>query len=280
MESQELKPEKPIPNEDAAHAAPIIPPQPIVVHVPDLLLATRMEDVIHLQGGRAILVETPAALVDAVDYHFPVLVLVDVNSPGAWLDAIHRCKLRPHTRQIPVYAFGSHVDTATLAAARKAGADHAWARSKMMEELVAVVDRHLHPPVRYPDGWDSPLSEQAQLGLEHFNAGDYFEQHEYFETAWMAEPRPIREFYQGVLQVGVAFYQIERDNWAGALKLFRRGLPRLRDLPPICQGIDLATFRAESEAIHQEVVALGPKKLAEFDRSRFPKIRLVEGFQE
>jgi CheY-like chemotaxis protein len=267
-------------NEDTAHTTPIVPPQPIVVHVPDLLLATRMEDVIELQGGRAILVETPAALVDAVDYHFPVLVLVDVNSPGEWLDAIHRCKLRPHTRQIPIYAFGSHVDTATLNAARKAGADHAWARSKMMEELVAVVDRHLHPPVRYPDGWDSPLSEQAQSGVEHFNAGDYFEQHEYFETAWMAEPRPIRELYQGVLQVGVALYQIERDNWAGALKLFRRGLPRLRDLPPICQGIDLATFRAEAEAIHQEVVALGPTRLAEFDRSRFLKIRLVNDFHK
>jgi uncharacterized protein len=163
----------------------------------------------------------------------------------------------------------------SLVAARKAGADHAWARSKMMEELVAVVDRHLHPPVRYPDGWDTSLNAEAQMGVDEFNKGHYFEQHEHFEAAWMAEPRPIRELYQGILQVGVAFLQMEQNNWAGALKLFRRGLPRLRDLPPVCQGIDLAALRTAAEAIHQEVTTLGPTKLAEFDRSRFPKIHLV-----
>jgi predicted metal-dependent hydrolase/CheY-like chemotaxis protein len=241
----------------------------------DLLFATRLEDVIERQGGHPILVETPDALVAAVDYHFPVLVLLDLNLPGDWSSAIQRCKLRPHTRQIPIYAYGSHVDTATLAAARKAGADHAWARSKMMEELVAVVDSHLHPPVRYPDGWDGVLHAEAVKGVEEFNAGHYFEQHEHFELAWMAEQRPIRDLYQGILQVGVAFLQIEQGNWAGALKMFRRGLPRLRDLPPVCQGIDLASLRAAAEAIHQEVTALGPTRLGEFDQAKFPKIKMA-----
>jgi predicted metal-dependent hydrolase len=251
--------------------------QPIVVNGADLLSTTRLEDVIQQQGGRPILVETPDALVAAVDYHFPVLVLVDLNLPGDWAGAIRRCKLRPHTRQIPIFAYGSHVESATLAAARKAGADHAWARSKMMAELAAVVDRHLHPPVRYPQGWDEPLHPEAVLGVQEFNDGHYFEQHEHFETAWMAESRPIRDFYQGVLQVGVAFFHIEQGNWVGALKLFRRGLPRLRDLPPVCQGIDLAALREAAEAIHQEVTALGPTRLAEFDQSKFPKIQRVAG---
>jgi predicted metal-dependent hydrolase len=231
--------------------------------------------VIRQQGGRPILVETPDALVNAVDYHFPVLVLVDLNLPGDWASAIRRCKLRPHTKQIPIYAYGSHVDTATLAAARKAGADHAWARSKMMEGLATVVEGHLHPSVRYPQGWDEALHPEAAVGVEEFNAGHYFEQHEHFETAWMAEPRPIRDLYQGVLQVGLAFLQIEQGNWAGALKMFRRGLPRLRDLPPVCQGIDLASLRGVAEALHREVTELGPARLAEFDQGRFPKIEIV-----
>jgi predicted metal-dependent hydrolase len=221
------------------------------------------------------LVETPDALVMAVDYHFPVLVLVDLNLPGDWSRAIRRCKLRPHTKLIPIYAYGSHVDTAALAAARQAGADHAGARSKMMAELAAVVDHHLRPPVRYPDGWDGPLLAEAALGVGEFNAGHYFEQHEHFEAAWLAEPRPIRDLYQGVLQVGLAFLQIEQGNWAGALKMFRRGLPRLRGLPPVCQGIDLAALRAVAEQIHQEVTELGPARLAEFDQSRFPRIQRV-----
>ena len=83
----------------------------------------------------------------------------------------------------------------------------------------------------------------------------------------------MREMYQGILQVGVAFLQIERDNWRGALKLFRRGLPRLRALPTECQGVDVASFRSVAETIHAEVTALGPERLHEFDRSRFPTIR-------
>jgi predicted metal-dependent hydrolase len=262
---------------DAPAATSSRPMQPVVANGMDLLTTTRLEDVIQRQGGLPILVETPDALVAAVDYHFPVLVLVDLNLAGDWAGAIHRCKLRPHTRQIPIYAYGSHVDTATLAAARKAGADHAWARSRMMEELSSLLARHLHPPVRYPEGWNEPLQGEALRGVEEFNAGHYFEQHEHFEAAWMAEPRLIRDFYQGILQVGVAFLQIEQGNWAGALKMFRRGLPRLRDLPPVCQGIDLASLRTIAEVIHQEITALGPTRLAEFDQSKFPKIRMVKG---
>lgn len=91
----------------------------------------------------------------------------------------------------------------------------------------------------------------------------------------MAEPRPVREMYQGILQIGVAFLQIERDNWPGALKMFRRGLPRLRTLPPVCQGIDLAALRAASEAVHAELLALGPERMGEFDVGTLPKISLV-----
>src|SRR5215204_250944 len=123
-------------------------PQPVVANGDDLMMMTRLEEVIQRQGGRAIFVETADALVTAVDFYFPVLVLIDLNLPSDWEGAIRRCKLRPHTKLIPIYAYGSHVDTATLTAARRAGADHAWARSKMMEELATVVDRHLHPPVR------------------------------------------------------------------------------------------------------------------------------------
>ncbi|MCB0075629.1 MAG: DUF309 domain-containing protein, partial [Caldilineaceae bacterium] len=104
------------------------------------------------------------------------------------------------------------------ALARAAGADHAWARSKMTADLVDVVKRHVSPPVRYPTGWDDRLSAKAQQGVHEFNRGEFFEQHELFEEAWLEEPRPIREMYQGILQVGVAFYLIEQDNWAGAVK--------------------------------------------------------------
>lgn len=250
--------------------------QPAVVCLEtDLLFATRLQDVIVAQGGEAVITETPEAFVDAIDHYFPVLALVDLQTPGDWPLAIMRTKMRPHSRQIPLYAFGSHVDVDALQAARKAGADHAWARSKLVAELVTVVEQHLHPPVAYLDGWDDKLSDLARRGLQDFNQGEYFEQHEHLEAAWLAESRPIRLMYQGILQVGVAFLQIQRGNWTGALKMFRRGLPRLRTLPPVCQGVNIAAFRNAAEAIHAEVSALGPERLAEFDQCRFPQIEFV-----
>ncbi len=236
----------------------------------------RLCDMIERQGGRAVIVETPEDFVEAVDREFPNLALVDLGAEGDWRRAIARCKMRPHTAQIPIIAFGSHVDVETLQAARRAGADHAWARSRMMEMLPEVVARHLHPPTSYPEGWDAPLSAPARRGIEEFNRGEYFEQHEWLEEAWNEETRPVREMYQGILQIGVAFLQIQRNNWSGAIKMFRRGLPRLRTLPPICQGVDVASLRAAAEAIHHEITALGPERLHEFDQSRFPKIQLVE----
>jgi len=246
----------------------------VVALLADLFFAPRFLDVIRMQGGTPHLVETPGAFVDVVDGVFPVLALVDLGVEGDWEQAIRRCKMRPHTRQIPIYAFGSHVDADTLRRARRAGADHAWARSRMMEELATVIARHVSPPVTYPDGWQDRLSAAARQGIEEFNCGAYFEQHESLEHAWMEEQRSVRELYQGILQVGVAFLQIERGNWAGAIKMFRRGLPRLRGLPPVCQGVHVAEFRHAAEAIHAEVTALGPDGLGTFDRSCLPRIKV------
>jgi len=248
----------------------------VVVLLPDLFHAPRFADLIRAHGGEPMIVESAEAMLEAVDAHDPVLILLDLSAPGDWENAIRRIKLRPHTRQIPLYTFGSHIDAETLRRARAAGADHAWARSKMMQEAPALIERHLNPAVIYPDGWDAPLSDAARRGMEEFNHGNYHEQHEWFEKAWLEEPRSIREMYQGILQVGLAYYQIEQGNWNGALKMFRRGLPRLRTLPPFCQGIDIASFRATANAIHTEITALGPERLREFDQSRFPKIRLSD----
>jgi CheY-like chemotaxis protein len=245
----------------------------VVILETDLFFSTRLEDVVHGHGGSPILVETPEEFVVAVDRYFPLLALVDLQTPGDWEAAIQRSKMRPHTRSIPIYAFGSHVEVDVLKRARQAGADHVWARSKMMEELVDLVARHLNPPVRELEGCDEPPSKLAIAGFLEFNRGDYFEQHEYLELAWLAEKRPIRDLYQGILQVGVAFLQIERGNWHGALKMFRRGLPRLRTLPPVCQGVQLGQFLSEAETIHARISASGSESIHTFDLSKFPQIQ-------
>jgi len=268
------KPES-APAAGTGHSRPVV-----VILTPDLFTATSLEEAVRAQGGEPVTVTTPQEFLEAVDRRFPVLAAVDLQTPGDWAQAIRRCKLRPHTRHTPIYAFGSHVDTETLRRARQAGADYVWARSRMAREWPQVVARHLRPAVRELAGCQDPLSRAAARGLLLFNQGDYFEQHEYLEEAWRAEERPVREMYQGILQVGVAFLQIQRGNWAGAIKLFRRGLPRLRDLPPVCQGVQVGKFREAAEAIHREITRLGPEGLAQFDTSRFPRIEFENPYPE
>jgi predicted metal-dependent hydrolase len=113
-------------------------------------------------------------------------------------------------------------------------------------------------------------------GIEEFNRGKFFEQHETLETAWRAESRPVRGLYQGILQIGLACYQIERGNLPGAHKMFERGLRRLRPFEPGCLGIDVARLIADAERVRDESQKLGPGRLHELDRALFPNIAVRE----
>lgn len=250
----------------------------VVILEPDLFFSVRLEDVVRAAGAEPITMDVADQFVAAVERTFPVLALLDLKTPGDWETAVRQCKLKPHTRQTPIYAFGSHVDVETLQRARKAGADHAWARSRMMEELVAVVDRYVHPPVRLLDGCADPPSRAAVAGLLAFNQGRYFDQHEYLELAWNEETRPVRDLYQGILQVGVAFLQMERGNRRGALKMFRRGLPKLRGLAEECQGIGVGNFRSSAEHIHRQLSELGPGQPVEINDSSFPSVEFINPY--
>ena len=114
-------------------------------------------------------------------------------------------------------------------------------------------------------GCQAELPPMAIRGLELFNGGEYFEAHEALETAWRAETRPIRELYRGILQVGVAYYHIQRGNGRGALKMLQRCRRWLAPFPDSCCGIDLATFRQDFLQVQQqlELAAENPAVISE-----------------
>jgi CheY-like chemotaxis protein len=238
----------------------------------DLIFATRIESAIRAAGAEARILDTPAALWDAIE-RWPELVLIDLSTAG-WEEPVRRAKTLPQTRAIPIVAFGSHVDTEALRAARQAGCDHAWARSRFVEELPRLLKDALHPPTRFVPGWDEPPPPELLRGVEQFNAGEYWECHETLEGLWVAEKREVRDLYQGVLQVGVAFHHLQNNNFAGAIKMFRRGLPRLRGLPEVCQGVRVAELATAARAAHDAALELGPGRMAELPRP-FPTIRLT-----
>ena len=79
---------------------------------------------------------------------------------------------------------------------------------------------------------DEPPAGDAEAalerGIEHFNAGRYFQAHEAWEEGWHPAPEPERDFWQGLTQVAVGLTHRQRGNAHGAATLLRRGAKRLK----------------------------------------------------
>jgi len=75
---------------------------------------------------------------------------------------------------------------------------------------------------------------EVERGIDLINRGDYFRAHEVLESAWLQEKGIVRQLIQGLVQVSVMLYHLERDNPIGAYKLVHKALENLspfRDLP-------------------------------------------------
>lgn len=137
-----------------------------------------------------------------------------------------------------------------------------------------------------PGRWSTQQIEQAcqgalhplaQRGVALFNARDYFGAHEALETAWREERGAVRDVYRGILQVGLAYYHIQRLNYRGAVKMFRRCRQWLDPFPDICRGIDLKQLRSDVLRAEEEVLQLGPDKLAYFNSELFKPLIFQSG---
>ncbi len=248
-------------------------PAVVVVLTHDPEIAGPIERAVSTASAQMQPVETADALWHAFD-HWPALVIVDLAAAG-WDAPVRWAKSQPHTRAIPIAAFGRAIGPEAANLARAAGCDHIWTQVELLAMLPGLLDAVRHPPTRWLAGWDEAPPPLLCRGIAQFNAGEYWECHETLETLWVAERRPIRDLYQGILQVGVAFHHLQKRNYAGAVKLFRRGLPRLRGLPEICQGVHIAELAAATSALHEAVIALGPERVAEVELAALPKIRVA-----
>jgi uncharacterized protein len=69
--------------------------------------------------------------------------------------------------------------------------------------------------------------EALERGIEHFNAGRFFEAHETWEFGWHPASEPERDFWQGLIQIAVGYTHFGRGNAHGAETLLARGAARL-----------------------------------------------------
>jgi predicted metal-dependent hydrolase len=84
-----------------------------------------------------------------------------------------------------------------------------------------------------------------EKGVAEFNAGHFFECHDTLEEMWAGLRGPSRDFFQGLIQVSVAFYHVDNRNPAGAASMLRRALKRFEKYPDRYFGFDLGRHRAD-----------------------------------
>ncbi|MEW5989692.1 MAG: DUF309 domain-containing protein [Chloroflexota bacterium] len=269
----------------------MIPPL-IVGFISDLYFTVKVENVARQLGYRVQWIESadelgPAAdpalpnrpgeplqglngrLLDQLTAWQPALLIFDLGHPAIpWREWIAILKSSPATRRLPILCFGSHVDVAASQAAKDAGAEAVVARSRFVTALPELIQQYARRP-DYPAilaACQEPLSAAARKGLVYFNQGEYFEAHEELEQAWKEDAGPGRDLYRAILQVAVAYLQIQRGNYNGAAKMFLRMRQWFEPLPDTCRGVEVAQLCADAAAVRETLLALGPERLKELDR--------------
>lgn len=246
---------------------------------------TDAERIAQAQGSTVITLDEETGYVARLADLGAALILVAMtdadNRPDPrWRFFTTTPKVSPATRRIPVVVAAVDADTRT--AALLAGADEVISPDEIADRLPdllmeAVEARRAVSRDALRDLCAEPLPPEAEEALRYFNAGEYYRQHDLFEALWMRETRPVRELYRGVLQVGIAYYQIEQGNRRGALKMLLRGMGWLNRLPDVCQGIDVAGLRRDAAVVRAALEAIEDDQIDRFDRRLLKPVRKAAG---
>jgi PleD family two-component response regulator len=112
----------------------------VLVAVDDLMLSSRISMAAGAAGVEVRFVRSPEAVLVAARESAPSLVILDLNSGRMRpLEIIAALKAEPSLAAVPTLGFVSHVDTATITAARQAGVDRVLARSAFVQQLAALI---------------------------------------------------------------------------------------------------------------------------------------------
>ena len=110
-----------------------------------------------------------------------------------------------------------------------------------------------------------------ELACRDFNAGRFFEAHEWLEEIWQFEHGPVRDLYKGLIQVAAGFVHISRSNAAGARRLLTTAIAYLAAYRPDgAMGWEVERIASDAEEALRRVVEPGPGRTREFNLARRP----------
>jgi hypothetical protein len=207
------------------------------------------------------------------------LVLVD-GERADWRSWVTTPKVSPATRKIPVVLVAG--DARVRQEGLRSGADVCLTPDEFLDGLPERVVELIRLPdpatlERLARQCRQELPPRARQAIEKFNAGEYYKQHDLFEEEWMAEEGPVRDLYQAILQLGIAYYQITRGNHRGAQKMVLRSIRWLSVLPDVCQAVNVEQLREDAFRVRAELARIDPADIGEFDLGLLRPVELVEG---
>lgn len=111
-------------------------------------------------------------------------------------------------------------------------------------------------------------------GIEHFNAGRYFDAHEVWEEIWLRSSGDTKLFYQMLIQAAVGLHHYERGNARGARGMHANVVDKLQRLPSFLMSLDLRDFSHQFRGFFAELIENNDETAPPTDRPR-PRIRLL-----
>ena len=86
------------------------------------------------------------------------------------------------------------------------------------------------------------FQDSLLIAINLFNNHEWYEAHDAFEEIWNSVDGDERQVIQGILQISVSQFHLNKGNLNGATILLGEGLGRIKTRTNINLGIDLESF--------------------------------------
>tara|TARA_Y100000589_G_scaffold73237_1_gene66294 strand:- start:2979 stop:3347 length:369 start_codon:yes stop_codon:yes gene_type:complete len=93
------------------------------------------------------------------------------------------------------------------------------------------------------------FKKSLNVALDLFNNQQWYEAHDAFEDIWNGLQGDERQIIQGILQVSVSQFHLNKGNLNGAMILLGEGLGRIKNRVTTNLGIDLVAFCSSLDSL-------------------------------
>ena len=117
--------------------------------------------------------------------------------------------------------------------------------------------------------------------IRQFNSWRFYDCHETLEDIWRevgpkGDEASLANFYQGLIKAAAGYHHLLRGNHPGVMRVLGDVQRLLAPYRPRTLGVDVDALIAAVGETLERIEALGPERLAEYDRSGIPQIEWDE----